>query len=363
MVTMIRQITYKYRIYPSDEQIIQLAKTFGCCRFVFNHYLDSSKDNNYKSKVSNNNNCNRELKIEYSFLNEVDKFALTNSIKTLDNAFKRFFSKLGNYPKFKSKRHIQSYQTNYTNNNIEVLEKGIKQPKLGKVKAKVHREIEGRIINATVKKYSSGKYYVCILVEKEIHLKEEEDSVIGLDMGLTNFITDNKGNKVSDPKALSSLEKKLSIEQRKLSLKKKGSNNYDKQRIQVARVHERIENIRNNFLEQLSTKIVNENQVIVVEDLSIKKMMEERNLSKRLSDVSIATFIKKLEYKSKWYGRVFIKVGKYYPSSQVCSCCGNKNPLVKDLSIRAWECPICHTEHDRDINAAINILEEGIFNY
>jgi len=181
-------------------------------------------------------------------------------------------------------------------------------------------------------------------------------------MGLTSFITDNYGNKINDPRAIASLETKLAIAQRKLSLKKKGSNNYHKQRIKVAKIHERITNIRDNFLNQVSFTIVNENQIIVVEDLGIKNMMESSNLAKRLSDVSIASFITKLEYKSKWYGRIFIKINKYYPSSQVCSICGEQNELVKDLSVRDWECPHCHMEHDRDENAAINILQQGLFN-
>jgi len=357
------QYTYKYRIYPNSEQETLLVKTFGCTRFVFNYFLGLSKDNKYKNKTENNNQCNRELKIEFPFLKEVDKFAITNSIYNLDNAFKNFFRKQNKYPKFKSRRHIQSYQTNFTNNNIEIFSDSIKLPKLGKIIAKVHRELEGRIINATVKKYPSGKYYVCILVEKDIEIKKEVNSIIGIDMGLNSFITDNQGNKINDPKALESLEKKLSIYQQKLSLKKKGSNNYHKQRIRIARVHERISNIRNDFLEQLSSKIVNENQVIIVEDLSVKEMMRNSYLAKRLSDVSISSFIEKLEYKSKWYGRVFIKVNKYFPSSQICSFCGEQNTSVKDLSVRNWKCSICNMEHDRDENAAINILHQGILSY
>ena len=354
--------TYKYRLYPNNSQKIQLSKTFGCTRFVFNYFLELANKISYKSKIENNNYCNRELKLEYPFLKSVDKFSITNSIYNLDTAFKNFFTlKERGKPKFKSKRHLQSYQTNYTNNNIEVFSNAIKLPKLGKVKAKVHRELEGRIINATIKKYPSGNYYVCILVEKSLEFKKEANSVIGIDMGLTSFITDNQGNKISDPKALACLEYKLKKEQQRLSSKKYGSNNYNKQRIKVARVHERIENIRENFLNQLSSTIINDNQVIVVEDLSIKNMLKNHRLAKRLSDVSISTFLNKLEYKCKWYGRIFIKINKYYASSQTCSFCDHKNKAVKDLNIREWKCPICNMEHDRDINAAINILHQGLF--
>ena len=357
---MLQQYTYKYRIYPSLEQVIQLSKTFGCTRYIFNYYLDKSQNNNYKSKVENNNHCNRTLKEELPWLKEVDKFAITNSIYNLDNAFKRFFNKISDKPKFKSKRCMQSYQTNYTNNNIEVLDKAIKLPKLGKVRAKIHRELKGTIINATIKKYPSGKYYVFILANREITKMKEVDHIIGLDMGLSHFITDNNGNTIADPKALKRLEEKLAIEQRKLSIITKGTNKYNKQRIKVARVHDRIDNIRNDFLNKISTTVVKENQIIIVEDLNIKKMMEESNLAKRLSDVSISSFINKLEYKSKWYGRTLVKVGKYFASSQICSFCGIKNALIKDLSIRKWQCPECNMEHDRDVNAASNILMEGI---
>ena len=357
---MTKEYTYRYRIYPDTNQVIQLAKTFGCTRYVYNHYLEMSKDKAYKSKVENNNNCNRELKQELSWLKEVDKFSITNSIYNLDNAFKRFFNNLGGYPKFKKKSNMQSYQTNFTNNNIEVLGNTIKLPKLARVLARVHRPIDGNIVNATIKKYPSGHYYVCILVNREIQVKEEADGIIGLDMGLTDFVTDNYGNKMNDPKALLKLMRKLVKEQQRLSVKTKGSNNYRKQRIKLSRIHENISNIRNDFINQLSSKIVNDNQVIIVEDLSIKKMMMESNLAKRLADVSISEFINKLEYKSRWYGRLFIKIDKYYASSQICSFCESKNPEVKDLSVRNWVCPTCHMEHDRDINAAENIVNRGM---
>ena len=360
----LKEYTYKYRLYLNNEQKIQLNKTFGCCRFVYNNYLYESKNNEYTSKTKNNNHCNRVLKEINPFLRDVDKFALTNSIYNLDNAYKRFYNKLGREPKYKKRRSKQSYQTNYTNNNIEVFydENLVKLPKLGKVKAKIHRKLEGQIVNATITKYPSGKYYVCILVKREIEAKEIALSVIGLDMGIKSFISDNKGNKYEPNKSLVNLEYKLTKEQQRLSNKVKGSNNYNKQRIKLARVHEKIENIRNNYLHQLSTSIINENQVIVVEDLDVASMLEvsNTNTSKKLSDVSISKFISMLEYKAKMYSKVFYKVNRYYASSQICNECGYRNKELKDLSIREYICPKCNTPHDRDINAAKNILTFGL---
>ena len=352
--------TYKFRIYPNKEQVIQLSKTFGCTRYVYNYYLEKSKDNNYKNKTVNNNDCNRILKKENVWLKSVDKFAITNSIYNLDNAFKHFFNHGYGYPKFKSKSNIQSYQTNYTNNNIEVLDNSIKLPKLGKVKAKLHRCLVGRIINATIKKYSSGCYYVSILVEREIEDKSIASEIIGIDMGLKDFVIDNIGNKYTNPEALKYLEYKLIREQQRLSKKTKKSNNYYKQVKKIARIHNKIENIRNDYLHKLSTSIINENQVIIVEDLDVSSMKQNKMIAKKVSDVSISKFISMLEYKSNYYGRVFKKVNRYYASSQICHVCGYQNKEVKNLNVRNWICPKCLEEHDRDINASINILEQGL---
>jgi len=352
--------TYRFQIYPDDIQIIQLAKTFGCARFIYNYYLGISKDNNYKNKTENNNNCNRMLKKELVWLKEVDKFVITNSIYNLDSSFKHFFSHGYGYPRFKSKSNNQSYQTNYTNNNIEVLNNYIKLPKLGKVRSKVHRPVEGRIINATVKKYSSGCYCVCVNVEKEILQTKGQQNVIGLDMGLKDFAVDNLGNKYTNPEALKYLEYKLIKEQRKLSLKTKRSNNFYKQVQKISMIHNKIENKRNDYLHKLSSSIINENQVIIVEDLDVESMKQNKLISKKISDVSISKFIRMLEYKSNYYGRIFMKVNRYFASSQLCHTCGYKNKEVKNLSIRNWTCPSCLEEHDRDINASINILEYGL---
>ncbi len=354
------EYTYSFRIYPNEEQIVLIAKTFGCCRFIYNYFLDYSNNNGYSSKYTNNNTCNRELKVEYPWLKEVDKFAITNTIYNLDNAYKRYINKLGGNPRFKKKNNGESYQTNYTNNNIEVLDNYIKLPKLGKVPAKVHRKVEGTIINATIKKYSNNKYKVMILVRKEIKKLETNSYIVGIDMGVSNFVHDSSNNIYNAPKELMNAYDKIGRLQKSLSLKKKGSNNYKKLENKINKLYDKCNNVRNDFLHKLSTSIINENQVIVVEDLNVKEMFQNKNIAKVLGDISISKFINMLEYKAKWYGRKLIKVGRYYPSSQLCNNCGYQNKKIKDYSIRSWQCPRCDSVHDRDYNAANNILDKGI---
>ena len=354
------EYTYTYRIYPNIEQEILINKTFGCCRFVYNEFLNDFNENGYISKYDKNNKCNNVLKQEYPWLKEVDKFAITNSIYNLDNSCKRYMNKLGGKPNFKKKNGLQSYQTNYTNNNIQVIENCIKLPKLGKVKAKIHRNIEGKIVNATVKRYGNNKYKVMILVKKEIKEKDKNSYIVGLDMGITNFACDNVGNTYDAPKAVIKTYDKIGRLQQQLSKKKKGSNNYKKLQNKINGLYDRCNNIRNDFLHKLSTTIINENQVIVVEDLDVKEMFQERKFAKVLGDISISKFISILEYKARWYGRELIKVNRYYPSSQLCNMCGYQNKEVKDYHIRNWDCPCCGESHNRDINAANNILDKGI---
>ena len=366
---------YRYRIYPDDMQKIQLAKTFGCVRFVYNYYLDK-KIQQYKetkrsmSKTECNNDLNRNVKEEYQWLREVDKFALTNAIYNLDAAYKNFFqSTVVGFPKFKSKSsHDYSYKTNYTNQNIEVDFEGnqIKLPKLKWVKAKVHRVFQGHIQSAAIRQVPSGKYYVSILVEENIDVRaadlrllEPSGKTIGFDLGIKEFMIDSNGRHEANPRLLQKYEKKLAKEQRILARKQKGSKNREKQRIKVARIHEKIANVRKDHTDQLSAKIVNENQVIISEDLQISNMVRNHNLSKAILDVSWGDFLRKIEYKARWNGKVYHKVSPWYASSQICSACGKKNEKVKLLSVRQWECE-CGAVHQRDENAAINILRQGM---
>ena len=359
---------YKFRIYPNMEQKVQIAKTFGCCRFVYNQTLAYRKEIYEKekksvSKTDCNNYCNRELKKEYEWLNDVDKFSLTNAIYNMDAAYQKFFKEQAGYPKFKSKHDNQkSYTTNFTNGNIAVdFETGkIKLPKLRTVKAKLHRQFEGEIKSATISQVPSGKYYVSVLVETEHTAMPKEDGQVGLDLGIKNLCITSDGRKYDNPKILEKQERKLKKLQRKLAHKEKRSKNYYKTRKQIALCHEKIRNTRKDYLHKISHEIISENQVIVTENLQIKNMVKNYHLAKSISDVSWYELTRQLEYKAKWNKRKYVKIDMFYASSQICSACGYQNADTKDLSVRTWICPKCGAEHDRDINAAKNILAEGL---
>lgn len=359
---------YKYRLYPNREQEVLIQKTFGCCRFVYNQCLNL-KINKYKnesvsmSKIDLNNYCNRQLKKEYEWLREVDKWSLTNSIYNMDSAYQKFFKEHTGYPKFKSKKnHKKSYKTNFANNNIEVsFEKNrIKLPKLKWIKAKIHREFVGKIKSATISQVPSGKYFVSILVETEHIPAEHVNNSVGIDLGIKDLLITSDGEKFDNIHTIKKYEKKLVKEQRKLAHKVKGSKNYQKQRIKLARVHEKIKNTRIDNLHKISHQLISENQVIVSEDLSVSNMVKNHNLAKAISDCGWYELTRQLTYKADWNGRTYIKIGRYVPSSQTCNVCGYVNKDTKDLSVREWICPKCGIKHDRDINAAINILNEGL---
>ena len=359
---------YKYRIYPSGEQKVQIAKTFGCCRFVYNQTLAYRKEAYKKekksvSKTDCNNFCNRELKKKYEWLKEVDKFALTNAIYNMDVAYQKFLKEHAGYPKFKSKHdNHKSYTTNFTNGNIAVeFESGkIKLPKLKKVKAKLHREFVGQIKSATISQVPSGKYYISVLVETEHGELPHTKQNIGLDLGIKNLCITSGGEKYENPKTIKKYEKKLAKLQRQLAHKQKRSRNYYKKKKQIAKCYEKITNTRKDYLNKVSHEIISENQVIVSENLQIKNMVKNHHLAKSITDVSWYELTRQLEYKAAWNGRKYIRIDTFYASSQTCFSCGYQNVDTKDLSVRRWICPKCGAEHDRDINAAKNILAEGL---
>ena len=364
--------SYKYRIYLNKQQEEQIQKTFGCCRFVYNQTLayrkeKYEKDKESMNKIACNNYVNQVLKKEYGWLKEADKFALTNSVYNMDSAYQKFFKEHTGYPKFKSKHdHYKSYKTNFTNTTaggsirVDFKNNKILLPKLKWVKAKVHREFTGKIKSATISQVPSGKYFVSVLVETEHIPMESTGCYVGFDLGIKDLLITSDGEKKENPKHIKKYENKLAKEQRKLSHKKKGSNNWNKQRIKVARIHEKIHNTRIDNLHKISHELVNENQVIVSEDLAVSNMIKNHHLAKAISDCGWYELTRQISYKAEWNNRQYVKIGRFTKSSQPCHVCGYVNSDTKDLSVREWTCPQCGTVHDRDINAAINILNEGL---
>ena len=381
---MIRKKAFKFRIYPTKKQAELINKTIGSCRFVFNYSLGVQRtkdnywhiveemvqqgyfqENNWKGEFFNKTNSIKDiakLKKNHDWLKEVDSIALQAAVENLGNAYDKYYKKTGGKPKFKSKKNeIQSYTTKLVkakgNVNIEIIGKRIKLPKLGLVKIENSRTINGNIKRVTVSRTRSNKYFVSILCDVDIQELPKVDKKVGVDVGLKTFAVCSDGYEEENPKHFRKAEKRLAKLQKDLARKKYNSKNYHKNRIMVAKLHEKIANQRMDFLQKFSTKLIRENQSIAIEDLKVKNMLQNHKLAKAISEVSWAEFRRMLEYKATWYGREIIIAPSNYASSQLCSNCGYKNSDVKNLAVRNWTCPQCGVNHDRDINASKNLLK------
>lgn len=368
---------FKYRIYPDAVQEELIQKTFGCCRFVYNTVLAWRKDL-YETKeetvscFDSIKYVNNVLKNEYPWLREPDKWALSNAVRNLDRAYQNFFRSIkkgekAGYPKFKSRYdNHKSYTTNVSGagaKNIDVNfdTNMVKLPKLSWVQASLHRRFDGVIKNATVSQTPSGKYFVSIIVEvPDPAPLPETDKSIGLDLGIKNLITTSDGDIFENPKTLAKYEEKLARLQRQLSRQQRGSNNYEKTRVKIAKTHEKISNIRRDNLHKISRKLVNENQLIVSETLAIQEMMHDNPVAKSICDASWYELTNQIGYKSGWAGRKYIKLDKKFASNRICSACGCMLEESIEPNKKVWVCPECGAEIDRNLNAAKNILAEGL---
>lgn len=362
---------YKYNLQPTKEQAILLSKHCGCSRFIWNWALNKKTSEYTKTgKSLSRYELQAELpkmkkQEDFSWLSEVNSLSIQSKLEDLDKSFTAFFKKKSKYPNFKSKKDNQSFRVpqntkvDWDNNKVII-------PKfLEGIKFDSHRKFEGKVSSSYVSKSKTGKYYISILVEDSKTLpskpKIKEAKTIGIDLGITNFITISNGDKVDNPKHLKKQLRKLRRKSKQHSKKKKGSNNREKSRLMLARVHDKVANSRKDFQHKLSYKLTHDNQVdtIVMETLSIKNMVKNHKLARHIQDCSWYQFQTLLKYKCEWYGKNFIQIGRFEPSTKMCSTCGYLNKDLK-LSDRSWKCPQCNTSHDRDVNASINIKKLGM---
>ncbi|MGZ7116856.1 MAG: IS200/IS605 family element RNA-guided endonuclease TnpB [Methanobacterium sp.] len=358
---------FKYRLYPDKEQIIKFHEHFGACRYIYNWGLEYKirtyiEEGKSISRFALNKEIT-ELKLSEKWLREVNSQSLQGATLNLDNSFKRFFREKSGFPRFKSKKNPvqsfnvpQNYKVDFENSKVYL-------PRVGWIKTKIHRRFEDKLQTATISKTNTGKYYISILINDGEPVPDKqpfnESNTMGVDLGIKHFLITTDGFKVANPRYLKLNLRKLKREQRKLSRKQKGSKNREKQRLKVARIHEKIRNIREDFQHKWSTKLIRENQAICLETLNIQGMLKNKHLAQHISDVGWYSFIEKLKYKAEWYGKTIFQIGMFEPSSKICNNCGYHNTEL-ELKHRMWTCPDCGTVHDRDINAAITIKDSAL---
>lgn len=354
--------TYKFRLLPNDDQASRLSQHFGVCRFVYNHFLakrhQSYRDNGKGSTYYKDCAALTQLKKELPWIKDANAQSLQQELKNLDTAYNRFFKKQARFPKFHSKhKDKQSFRIPQ---ETRVKDGRLYIPKFKEgIRLKQHRPIEGEIRYATVSRNRAGQHYACICVERDIPKLTPNSNMVGVDLGLKDLATCSNGEVFETLKPYRKLQRRLRRLQQSVSRKVKGSHNYVRAKKLVAKCHQKIADIRNNHLHHVSRSIVNENQVVVLEDLNVKGMMANRRLAKSVADVSLYELVRQIEYKAGWYGREVIRVGRWYPSSKTCHVCGFINEALT-LSDREWTCPSCKEHHDRDFNASMNILAEGL---
>ena len=371
---------YKFRIYPDKMQRELINKTFGCSRFIYNFFLSKTKENKYTKATENIKYYTNYLKYEYPFLQEIDSIVIRKSLFNLEDSFKRYFKRQSDYPKFKSKFKRNSYNTtavyrsyknnNYCNIELDLENKTIKLPKLKSIKIRGYRNlkyINGRILNATISKESNGKYYVSVLYEMGEKIKKViPTSIVGIDLGVKKILTLSDGNSYENNKYIEKYEKRIKRAQRELSRKVKGSKNYYKCKKKLATLHNKLTNSRKYYIHKITKSITDEYDIITCEKLHTKEMIingKKNTLSKNINDACFNEILRQLDYKSRFKGKLFYQIYDYYPSSQTCSGCDNQDKKYKNLNERIYECTKCHLKLDRDLNASINIMFEGIKMY
>ena len=356
---------YKFRLYPSREQAELLAKHFGCTRFVYNHFLNQRKEQYRLTGKSDNYYAQArsltELKKQEAtaWLKEINSQSLQFALRSLETAYTNFFQKRAKFPSFKSKHAKNSFTVPQS---IFIADGRLFIPKFKEgIKCRVHREIKGKVGKATISKTPSGKYFVSVFTEEEyVTPIKKSGKAVGVDMGLKDLLITSDGETFKNNRYIKRYERKLAKAQLHLSRKKKGSKGFENQRLKVAKLHEKIANSRADYLHKCSISLVRRYDTICIEDLNVKGMERNHHLAKSVTDASWGAFVSMLTYKAEWNGKKVVKIDRFFPSSQTCNVCGYINKQTKDLSVREWECPVCHTHHNRDVNAAINILRFGL---